>query len=195
MNARQLYFWPGMSKDIKRMVSRCEKCTFYLPSQSLEPQIETAASRPFEKVSVDLGHYHGQEYVILADWYTGWPLVRPLTKTYTKAVTDILEGWFLDHGVPISISTDGGPQFRGPFETWCKKQGITPELSSAHHHESNGHAKCSVREMKKLLGKTGIPDGTSQMEKHTAVRRPQPRPVVIGSTSKDRCSGTPRGIR
>jgi hypothetical protein len=67
MNARQLYFWPGMTKDIKRMVSRCEKCTLYLPSQSLESQIETTASRPFEKVSVDLGHYHGQEYVILAD--------------------------------------------------------------------------------------------------------------------------------
>jgi hypothetical protein len=83
--------------------------------------------------------------------------VRPLTKRHTKAVTDILEGWFLDHGVPISIRTDGGSQFRGPFETWCKKQGITQELSSAHHHESNGHAECAVREMKKLLGKTESP--------------------------------------
>jgi hypothetical protein len=84
-------------------------------------------------------------------------MVRPLTKTHTKAVTDILEGWFLDHGVPISIRTDGGPQFRGPFETWCKQQGITPELSSAHHHESNRHAEWAVREMKKLLGKTESP--------------------------------------
>ena len=83
--------------------------------------------------------------------------MRPLTKTDTKAVTDTLDGWFLDHGVPISIRTDGGPQFRGPFETWCKEQGITPELSSAHHHESNGHVKCAVREMKKLLGKTKSP--------------------------------------
>jgi hypothetical protein len=59
MNARQLYFWPGMSADIKMMVSKCKKCTLYLPSQSLEPQIETTASRPFKKVSVDLGLYHG----------------------------------------------------------------------------------------------------------------------------------------
>jgi hypothetical protein len=154
MNARQLYFWPGMSADIKLMVSRCDKCTLYLPSQSLEPLIETAASRPFEKVSIDLGHQKGQEYVILIDRYSGWTLVRPLRKTDTKAVTDILEGWFLDHGLPISIRTDCGPQFRGPFEAWCKTHHIEPELESAFHDESNGHAECAVREMKKLLRKT-----------------------------------------
>ena len=77
MNAFQLYFWPSMSAEIKLMVSRCDKCTMYLPSQSLEPLIETAASRPFEKVCVDLGHQKGQEYVILIDRYSGWTKYEP----------------------------------------------------------------------------------------------------------------------
>ena len=80
--------------------------------------------------------------------------MRPLKKCDTKAVTDILEDWFLDHGKPVSIRTDVGPQFRGPFKAWCDSHNIEPELSSAFHHESNGHAECAVREMKKLLGKT-----------------------------------------
>ena len=57
-------------------------------------------------------------------------------------------------GKPERIRSDGGPQFRSEFTQWCKKQGIVHELSSAYHHESNGHAEVAVREMKKLLAKT-----------------------------------------
>ena len=39
MNARQLYYWPGMTNDIKRLVSSCKECILYQPSQPLEPQI------------------------------------------------------------------------------------------------------------------------------------------------------------
>ena len=34
------------------------------------------------------------------------------------------------------------------------RNNIRHELSSAYHHESNGHAECAVREIKKLLAKT-----------------------------------------
>ena len=103
MNARQLYFWPGMTGDVNLMVSRCKECLLYLPSQSLELQIETAASRPFERVSMDLGKQKGVDYLILAYRYSGWTLVRPLKKLDTGAITDILEDWFLEHGKPVSI--------------------------------------------------------------------------------------------
>ena len=154
MNARQLYYWPGMTNDIKRLVSTCKECILYQPSQPLEPQIQTTASWPFESVSVDIGNQKGTQYLIFVDRYSGWPLVRPLTKLDTKAVTSILNDWFLEHGKPISIRSDGGPQFRSEFTQWCKDNGIRHELSSAYHHESNGHAECGVREMKHLLGKT-----------------------------------------
>ena len=154
MNARQLYFWPGMTNDVKLMISTCKECTLYLPSQTLEPQINTTATRPFESVSIDLGKQNGKEHLIFADRYSGWTLVRPLKKLDTEAVTTILEDWFLEHGKPVSIRSDGGPQFREKFTQWCERQHIRHELSSAYHHESNGHAECAVREMKHLLGKT-----------------------------------------
>ena len=77
-----------------------------------------------------------------------------MKKLDTEAVTTILEDWFLEHGKPVSIRSDGGPQFREKFTQWCERQHIRHELSSAYHHESNGHAECAVREMKHLLGKT-----------------------------------------
>ena len=46
-NARQLYFWIGMTQDIKLMVASCQVCLSCKPSQRLEPQIQTVTSRPW----------------------------------------------------------------------------------------------------------------------------------------------------
>ena len=82
-------------------------------------------------------------------------MVAPIPrKANTTTITNILDDLFVDHGIPVSIRTDGGPQFRGPFDEWCRQNNIRHELSSAYHHESNGHAECGVREVKKLLAKT-----------------------------------------
>ena len=70
-------------------------------------------------------------------------------KSDTKVITDILDDWFIDNGLPVSIRTDGGPQFRGPFKAWCAKHHNRHELASAYNH-----AECAVREVKKLLAKT-----------------------------------------
>ena len=157
MDARQLYFWPGMTNAIKLMVSNCKECTACLPSQTLEPQIPTEATRPFERLSIDLGTQKGKDYLIGMDRYSGWPMAAPIPKkTNTKFITDILDDWFIEHGIPVSIRTDGGPQFHGPFKDWFNRHHIRHEKSSAYHHESNGHAKCAVREVKKLLAKTPL---------------------------------------
>ena len=41
MDARLLYFWPGMTNPIQLMVANCREYTACLPSQTLEPQIPT----------------------------------------------------------------------------------------------------------------------------------------------------------
>ena len=90
----------------------------------------------------------------IRDRYSGWPNAEPLKNLDTEAVINILEEWFVDTGKPERIRTDGGPQFRDKFTQWCKAQNIIHELSSAYHHESNGHAEVTVRDMKRLLEKT-----------------------------------------
>ena len=143
-NARQIYFWPGMTADIKFMVASCQECQPFQLTQSMEPQFRTMTSRPFEAVSVDLGYLNGTHHLVLMNRYSGWPHVKPLKKLDTASVTSTLEDWFLDYGKPVSLRSDGGPQFRQDFAHWCKEQDIKHELSSAYHHESNGHAEVGV---------------------------------------------------
>ena len=46
------------------------------------------------------------------DRYSGWPMVKPLKKLNTAEVISILEDWFLEHGKPVDLRSDRGPQFR-----------------------------------------------------------------------------------
>ena len=140
-NAKQLYFWFSMKNDIKGIVSSCEECNALLPSQALETQIATLATRPFEAVSVDLGKQNGTHHLILVDRYSGWPMTKPLKKLDTAAVTGRLQKWFFDTGKPERLRSDGGPQFRDDFKKYLNSEDIRHELSSAYHHESNGHAE------------------------------------------------------
>ena len=81
-------------------------------------------------------------------------MVKRLIKLNTKAITNILDKWFIDMGKPVRLRSDGGPQFRSEFDAWAKKEDIAHELSSPYNHQSNGHAEVAVREMKHLLAKT-----------------------------------------
>ena len=153
-NAQQLYLWHGMKNEIAQTIGNCQECIKLLPSQPKEPCIQTKAERPFEAMSADLGQLDGSSYLICVDRFSGWPLVKRLSKLDTNAITGILEDWFDDYGRPLRLRTDNGPQFRTEFDEWCESLGIEHEKSSPEHHESNGHAESAVKEMKKLLTKT-----------------------------------------
>ena len=55
-------------------------------------------------------------------------------------------------GVPIEISSDGGPEFiAGETKTLFKKWGIRHRLSSVSLQSSNGRAELAVKTSKRLL--------------------------------------------
>ena len=150
-HARQLYFWPGMNREIQQRVENCEKCRTLLPSQPQEPVRFTFADAPMEAVGVDLFQVEDRHYVIMVCRYSSYPFVAPLRKLDTKAVLDILQNWFYDFGLPKYLRSDGGPQFRSEFDSFCQEKGIIHEKSSPHYPQSNGLAEAGVKQMKHLL--------------------------------------------
>ena len=66
----------------------------------------------------------------MVDRYSGWPKVQKMTKLDTKAVTEVLKTWFMQHGIPNLIRSDGGPQFRGEFQSWCQDMDIVHKQTS-----------------------------------------------------------------
>ena len=124
-NARFMYFWLGMKKDIKLIVSSCDRCLENSPSQRKGPLVQTVALWSMEKTSIDLAQYGGKTYPVLADRFTDWILNEKYARSPDQmAVCNTLNNWFLDFGRPLVIRSDGRPQFRSGFDAWCKKMAI-----------------------------------------------------------------------
>ena len=82
-------------------------------------------------------------------------MVGRTTGMNTKHVITVFREWILSYGKPTHVRTDGSPCFKHKdFAAWCKDKNIVHEMSSPHHHESNGQAERAIREVKNILNKT-----------------------------------------
>ena len=155
-NARQLYFWPGITNDIKLMCESCEPCRRHLASRPKEPLQQTVAEYPFQMLSADLWETAGQHFLITCDRYSGFPWVDKLNKLNTQAVANKMLTRFRDYGfLPQSIRVDNGPQFRTEFEEFCGTFSIEYVPCAPYNSQSNGHAESTVATVKHLLNKCG----------------------------------------
>ena len=118
--AQQRFYWPGMIEDLKKVILSCEACITYLPSQQKQPLVSSSAEYPMQKVGVDLFFYE-KDWLVMVDAYSGYPFVKKMSSTTTKAVTDQLTKWQNFSGWVETIRSDGGPAFKSrEFEDYCK---------------------------------------------------------------------------
>ena len=109
-----------------------------------------------ESASADLFQFGSQHYLFLMDRYNGLPMVSKLCNLSSITVIRNLTELFDTYGWPLSIGTDGGPQFRSEFKTFCAAHEISHELSSLYHPESNGYAESAVKDVKHLMEKVKL---------------------------------------
>ena len=123
-----LYFWPGMTNDIKQLVSKCPDCIRVLPSQPANPMVTPSPSShfgfPMQHVGLDLFFFGGKDYLICVDHWSGYSFYHFLRSLTSDSILKILTSWFNLFGWPSSIRSDEGPQFRGDFSHFCEKHGI-----------------------------------------------------------------------
>ena len=150
-NARQLYFWKGINRDIESTCRKCVPCMEFKSSLQKEPLIPTIPQYPMSHCGTDLAQAFGKHFLILVDCFTGFLWCAKLNNLHTSAITSKLNDWFLDFGYPSFLRSDGGPQFRSEFEQFCKENGIEHKPSSPYFSSSNGLAENAVKQCKHLL--------------------------------------------
>ena len=158
--AQSLFYWPGMTNDIRTFVESCKACFRNLPSQpsnklSTQPP-STYYGPPMAHVGVDLFEFSGKQYIVCVDKWSGFPVYKMLNSVTTRAVIAILEDWFNILGWPTHLRSDGGHQFLGPFNVWCKENNIEHEQSSPYNPRGNGLVESAVKNVKHLLQKCSI---------------------------------------
>lgn len=142
------FWWPGMYKDVDTYVRSCDTCQRFKDHGGLPPGYMQSipVSKVFEHVHVDMmgpvqRTDRGNAYIITAtDAFSKWAFARPCHNIQTGEVIKFMEDYILSiYGRPQTIITDRGAQFTSnDWKLWVKRHGMTHNLTTPRHPQSNG---------------------------------------------------------
>ena len=153
--AREALFWPGMSAEIKELITSCEICRNY----ETTPQKETLMShemttRPWEQIGADLFTLDGKDYLVTSDYYSNFFEIDRLSNTRASTVILKLKNHFARYGCPERVISDNGPQFSSEeFAQFANQWDFVHRTSSPGNSKANGKAESAVKTAKGLLRK------------------------------------------
>ena len=159
--ARQSVFWPGLTKDINKIISACPACMKYAVKNFVEPLInDLATSKPWQALSIDDFEWKAHKYRIILDHFSHFVVVQSSDKIDTATTIKLLLEVFAEHGIPNKIRCDRGSNPTSiDFTNFCSDLGITLSFSSSYHHQSvpAEHSVHTVRNIMKKCHETGTP--------------------------------------
>ena len=158
-------YWPGITHDIQMARATCTSCNNIAPSQARTPPIEPhIPTTPFEAIACDYFKYVGNYYFVAADRLSGWLELQQIkvgtNEAGAQGLCKAIRRLMVTFGVPVEISSDGGPEFKAAETTdFFTRWGIHHRKSSAYHPSSNGRAELAVKTAKRLLMDNVGPSG------------------------------------
>jgi len=153
--ARQVVFWPGISKAIDEATRQCESCAKFGPSNQKEPLMSIPPpSLPWEHLGCDLMELDGVDYLVTSDYYSRWLEVDQMTSTTSSAIIEKLSVHFAREGIPQRMRTDNDTRFMSAeCQSFWRKMDIQHSTSSPVYPKANGHAEKAVDIAKRIIKK------------------------------------------
>lgn len=145
---KRLYYWPKMTSQVHDYILGCSVCKeTKAPNISLRPfmGIQTIVERPCQRLYIDfLGPYPRSKkgncfLFIVLDQFSKFVWLKPMRKSSAAEVVKYLVAEiFHVFGVPESILSDNGVQFRSrDFENCMKSYGISHITTATHSPQAN----------------------------------------------------------
>ncbi|CAB0007830.1 unnamed protein product [Nesidiocoris tenuis] len=161
-------WWPHIENDIEEFVKRCKGCQSSRPTGPQESPIFfwNVPTEKWSRVHVDFaGPFEGKHWLILVDATTKWMEIIPMTVTTASKTIDVLREIFCRFGLPKTIVSDNGPQFKShEFSKFCSDNNIKHVTSSPYHPLTNGLAERAVRSFKERIKASRNDSGSLQLK-------------------------------
>lgn len=153
---RSKVWWPGIDKDAEHFVKTCYSCQIVGMPQPHEPIKTTELpTGPWQHIAADLmtpSLPSGDHLFVVVDYYSRYVEVEILKSTTTDKIIASLRKMFLIHGLPLSISTDNGPQFIArEFKEFMKEQDIYHRRTTPLWPQANGEIERQNRSLLKRI--------------------------------------------
>ena len=154
--AKESVFWTSMNQDIEEYVKACPVCQKFMPAQAPEPLLpHDIPNKPWSVVGTDLFQFQGHQYLIIADYYTKYPVVRRLPlHTSSEVIIQTSKAIFAEYGIPDRIISDNGPQFdSAAYQNFSKQWGFAHYTTSPRRPQGNGFIERQIQTVKNTMKK------------------------------------------
>ena len=100
--AKQSVWWPGLSRQLERVVKSCSECCKNSPPgvEPLLPLNSRLPQLPWQKVGTDPFEYNKCTYLLIIDYYSRWIEIAQLSKTTSEDIIRHTSSIFSRHGIP-----------------------------------------------------------------------------------------------
>uniref|UniRef100_A0A3P9PWV5 Gypsy retrotransposon integrase-like protein 1 n=1 Tax=Poecilia reticulata TaxID=8081 RepID=A0A3P9PWV5_POERE len=155
------FYWPGMTADIEKWVSQCDRCQRVGPPLQVVRELECIKmSGVWELIGIDLTGPMpltscGNQYILTAtDYFSKWVEAFPLKTKTAEEVCQKLCSIFYRHGCPQRILTDQGREFVNTMNSrLCDLLSIQRSITAAYHPQTNGLDEKTNDNIKRALRK------------------------------------------
>ncbi|PIK45274.1 hypothetical protein BSL78_17871 [Apostichopus japonicus] len=138
--ARETVYWPNINKHIDDLVHSCAICQEHQPSQQAEPLLQhDLPTKPWNTIGVDLFEFSDNQWLIIADYYTKYPIIRKIPGNCSShAVIIAMKQVFSEHGIPEKVVSDNGPQFASELFKQFASAWSFDHVTSPRRPQGNG---------------------------------------------------------
>ena len=155
--ARATVFWPGINKDIEKMVNQCSDCIDHRARHCPEPLVpHEVQTQAWSKVGSDLFQLDNKDYLVIVDYHSNYPDVYQIPSQSSKSVITAMKESFGRFGIPDLLFSDNGPCYSSSeFEKFAEEWDFKHVTSSPMYPRSNGFSERNVRIIKDIYSKSG----------------------------------------
>ena len=153
--SRECLFWPGMTSDIKNLISSCEVCLTYSAANQQETLNQhEVPDRQWEKIGIDLFKFEEKDYLITVDYLSNFWEVDRLKDTSAGTIIKKLKPHFARNGLPTTVFSDNAAVFQSEkFCSFARDYDFVLDNNSPYHSQSNGKVESAVKTAKSLMRK------------------------------------------
>lgn len=150
--ARERFYWPNMSAQVKQLVQSCAVCEQFTRSNQKEPlRQDKSPEYPWQRISVDVFEYAGRYFIAIIDAYSGFLICKGLANKTSRHIIDVFLNIFAYFGYPTQIRADNSPFGSREFEDFANSSNIIFTFSSPRYAQSNGLAEKGVSIAKNIV--------------------------------------------
>ena len=109
LQARNTVFWPKMTYDVQELIERCIICQKHGKSQPIIGTTQELPPFPWHTLVTDIFYLKRTDFLIVADVFSKYFLVRKLANSTSAAICAELATLVTELGLPHIIKSGNGP--------------------------------------------------------------------------------------